>query len=80
MKPVLLATDGSPTAEQATRTAIELAQLLDTQLVVVTVWDVGTFPTRRGFERIEATTGDETGNQNCQQSFTCVHWCAFELR
>jgi ATP-dependent DNA helicase RecG len=30
--------------------------------VVVSVWDVGSFPTRRGFERIEAVTGDETGN------------------
>jgi nucleotide-binding universal stress UspA family protein len=40
MKPVLLATDGSPTAESATATAIELAQLLDTELVIVTAWDV----------------------------------------
>jgi nucleotide-binding universal stress UspA family protein len=40
MKPVLLATDGSPTAELATQTAIELAQLLETELVVVTVWNI----------------------------------------
>ena len=40
MRPVLLATDGSPTAEEATATAIELAQLLDTDLIVVTVWNV----------------------------------------
>jgi len=40
MKPVLLATDGSPTAEQATATAIELAKLLDTELVIVTVWTI----------------------------------------
>ena len=40
MKPVLLATDGSPTAAKATETAIELAQLLDTELVVVCVWDI----------------------------------------
>jgi nucleotide-binding universal stress UspA family protein len=40
MKPVLLATDGSPTAERATETAIELAQVLETELVVVTVWDI----------------------------------------
>lgn len=40
MKPVLLATDGSPTAETATETAIELAQLLGTELVVVTAWDL----------------------------------------
>ena len=40
MKPVMLATDGSPTAERATETAIELARLLDTELVIVSVWDV----------------------------------------
>jgi nucleotide-binding universal stress UspA family protein len=40
MKPVLLATDGSATAEQATESAIELAQLLQTDLVVATVWDI----------------------------------------
>jgi nucleotide-binding universal stress UspA family protein len=40
MKPVLLATDGSPTAETATETAIELAKLLGTELLIVTVWTV----------------------------------------
>jgi nucleotide-binding universal stress UspA family protein len=40
MKPVLLATDGSPAAEQATEQAIELAKLLDTELVVVTAWTI----------------------------------------
>jgi hypothetical protein len=40
MNPVLLATDGSPTAAKATDTAIELARLLDSELVVVCVWDV----------------------------------------
>jgi nucleotide-binding universal stress UspA family protein len=40
MKPVLLATDGSPTAEKATETAIELAKLLDTELVIVTAWTI----------------------------------------
>lgn len=40
MKPVLLATDGSPAAAKATETAIELAQLLETDLVVVCVWDL----------------------------------------
>jgi nucleotide-binding universal stress UspA family protein len=42
MKPVMLATDGSPTAEEATVTAIEFAHLLDTELVIVTVWDIST--------------------------------------
>jgi nucleotide-binding universal stress UspA family protein len=40
MKPVMLATDGSPTAEDAADSAIELARLLDTELVVVTVWNI----------------------------------------
>jgi nucleotide-binding universal stress UspA family protein len=40
MKPVLLATDGSPTAEVATETAIELAKLLRTELIVATVWTI----------------------------------------
>ena len=40
MKPVMLATDGSPTAEEATRKAIELAKLLGAPLVIVTAWDI----------------------------------------
>jgi nucleotide-binding universal stress UspA family protein len=40
MKPIMLATDGSPTAERATGTAIELAKALDTDLVVATVWEI----------------------------------------
>ena len=40
MKPVMLATDGSPTAEKATEIAIDLAKVLDTELVIVTVWDI----------------------------------------
>ena len=40
MKPVLLATDGSPTAERATSSAIDLARLLGTELVIASVWDV----------------------------------------
>ena len=37
MKPILLATDGSPSAEAATHEAIDLAQAFHTQLVVVSV-------------------------------------------
>ena len=40
MKPVMLATDGSPSSEPASETAIELAQLLEADLISVTVWDV----------------------------------------
>jgi len=38
--PVLLATDGSPSAQAATEKAIELARLLDAKLLVATVWDI----------------------------------------
>jgi nucleotide-binding universal stress UspA family protein len=40
MKPVMLATDGSPTAEKATATAVDLARLLGTELVIVSAWDI----------------------------------------
>ena len=40
MKPVMLATDGSPTAKKATDTAIEFARLFGTELVIVSVWDI----------------------------------------
>jgi nucleotide-binding universal stress UspA family protein len=40
MKPVMLTTDGSPTADKATATAIDLALELNTDLVIVSVWDV----------------------------------------
>jgi nucleotide-binding universal stress UspA family protein len=36
-RPILFATDGSPSAEEAQREALELAQLLGTPLVVVSV-------------------------------------------
>ena len=40
MKPIMLATDGSPAAEKAMETAIELAKALETDLVVTTVWEI----------------------------------------
>jgi nucleotide-binding universal stress UspA family protein len=40
MKPILLATDGSPTAERATETAIEHAKAFGAPLLIVSVWDV----------------------------------------
>lgn len=39
MKTILLATDGSPSAEKATATAIELAQATGWRLRVVAVWN-----------------------------------------
>jgi nucleotide-binding universal stress UspA family protein len=41
MKPVMLATDGSPTAQTATSRAIELARGLDSELIIVSVWRRG---------------------------------------
>jgi nucleotide-binding universal stress UspA family protein len=40
----MLATDGSPTAEKAAATAIDLARLLDTELIIVSVWDIVGYP------------------------------------
>jgi nucleotide-binding universal stress UspA family protein len=40
MKPILLATDGSPSAEAATQEAIDLAQAFDAPLIVVSVTNV----------------------------------------
>ncbi|MFL5966379.1 MAG: universal stress protein [Gaiellaceae bacterium] len=40
MKPILLSTDGSPSAAEATRKAIELADALHAPLVVATVWEI----------------------------------------
>jgi nucleotide-binding universal stress UspA family protein len=37
MKPILLATDGSPSAQEATREALELARMLHAPLVAVAV-------------------------------------------
>jgi nucleotide-binding universal stress UspA family protein len=42
MKPILLATDGSPSAADATREAFELAKALETPLLVVAVEHVTT--------------------------------------
>jgi nucleotide-binding universal stress UspA family protein len=40
MQPILLATDGSPTAAHATRTAIDYAKVFGASLLIVSVWDV----------------------------------------
>jgi nucleotide-binding universal stress UspA family protein len=40
MNPIMLATDGSPEAQKATATAIELAKEFGTELVVVAVWEL----------------------------------------
>jgi nucleotide-binding universal stress UspA family protein len=49
MKPILLATDGSPTATAATAKAIEFALALDAPVVVVTIWNLAIEPVGVGF-------------------------------
>ena len=49
MDPVMLATDGSPTAAKATEVAIELATALRAPLLVVSCWDVSYQPAVVGF-------------------------------
>ena len=49
MKPILLATDGSPIAAEAGAKAIELAQALDAPLVIATVWQITYEPIAFGF-------------------------------
>lgn len=61
MNPVLLATDGSPTAGKASDTAIELAQLLGTELVVVCVWDIAY--TTVGLAPLPITAHEDAGVQ-----------------
>ena len=40
MNPLMLATDGSPSAAAATGTAIELAAALDAPIVIVSCWEI----------------------------------------
>jgi nucleotide-binding universal stress UspA family protein len=54
MKPILLATDGSPTATDAAAKATELAQALDAPLVVATVWQVAYEPVGVGLGPVRA--------------------------
>jgi nucleotide-binding universal stress UspA family protein len=83
MKPVLLATDGSPTAEKATETAIELAKLLDTELVIVTVWTVPY--TTTGFAPAPingeiATLGEEEGKRIVSETAARAEEAGVETR
>jgi nucleotide-binding universal stress UspA family protein len=49
MNPVMLATDGSPTAGDATKVAIELAGALGAPLLVVSCWEIAYAPVAVGF-------------------------------
>ncbi len=49
MRPILLATDGSSTAAEASKTAIEFAAALDAPLLIVSIWDFAVQPVGIGF-------------------------------
>jgi nucleotide-binding universal stress UspA family protein len=62
MKPILLATDGSATAGEATKTAIELAAALDAPLLIAAIWDVAYEPIGVGFAPVLPDV-DRVGHQ-----------------
>ena len=86
MKPVMLATDGSATAEKATATAIDLARLLDTELIVVSVWDVAYAGySAMGFAPISpnadlAKLGEEEANRISVEAAACAEEAGVETR
>jgi nucleotide-binding universal stress UspA family protein len=75
MKPVMLATDGSPTAEEATAKAIELAKLLGAPLVIVTAWDIpystlgyAAVPVTPDLDRVGKEQADKVATEAAQQA------------
>jgi nucleotide-binding universal stress UspA family protein len=67
MNPVMLATDGSPTAEEATKVAIELAAALEAPLLVVTCWEVPHEPIAVGWAP-PAPDFDRIGEEGAEQA------------
>lgn len=65
MNPVMLATDGSPTAEEATKLAIELAAALEAPLVVVSCWEVPIAPVAVGWAPV-APDLDRIGEEEAE--------------
>jgi nucleotide-binding universal stress UspA family protein len=75
MEPVMLATDGSPTAAKATKVAIELATALGAPLLVVSCWDISYQPAVVGFapvmpdlDRIGREQAEEVVEQAAQEA------------
>jgi nucleotide-binding universal stress UspA family protein len=66
MKPILLATDGSATAAEAAKKAIELATALDAPLLVASIWDVAYEPIGFGFAPILPDV-DRLGHEQAQR-------------
>jgi nucleotide-binding universal stress UspA family protein len=75
MNPVMLATDGSPTAEEATKIAIELAAGLEAPLLVVSCWEVpyqsvatGWAPLAPDLDRIGEAEAEEAADRAADQA------------
>jgi nucleotide-binding universal stress UspA family protein len=66
MKPILLATDGSATAAEAAKTAIELATVLDAPLLIACVWNVTYEPLGNGFVPVLSDVGT-AGHEQAQK-------------
>jgi nucleotide-binding universal stress UspA family protein len=66
MKPIFLATDGSPTAGEAAKTAIELAAALHAPLVVACVWNIAYEPIGLGFAPVLPDV-DVSGHRQAQR-------------
>lgn len=86
MKPVMLATDGSATAEKATATAIDLARQLDTELIVVSVWDIPYAGfSAMGFAPVStnadlAKLGEEEASRISAEAAACAEEAGVETR
>jgi nucleotide-binding universal stress UspA family protein len=65
MKPILLATDGSPSAEAATQEAIDLAQAFSAPLVVVSVVHPAVPPYAGYYGYPEPVLRDRGGRRAC---------------
>jgi nucleotide-binding universal stress UspA family protein len=82
----MLATDGSATAEKATATAIDLARLLDTELIVVSVWDIPYAGfSAMGFAPVStnadlAKLGEEEASRISAEAAACAEEAGVETR
>jgi nucleotide-binding universal stress UspA family protein len=65
--PILLATDGSATATEAAKTAIELATALGAPLLIVSAWDVTYEPIGVGFGPVLPDI-DRIGHEEAQRT------------
>lgn len=66
MKPIVLATDGSPVAAEATAKAIELAEAFGAPLVIATIWQVTYEPVGIAFGTLVPNL-DSVGNEEARK-------------